>query len=92
MVRRLDDTVTIETAGGELEACRRQTNLRVLEPLPEPPRSGLEIVQGLEAVVDADGDMADDEPLELIQAVLERLPLGGNVVLEALGAHPIAFL
>lgn len=36
--------------------------------------------------------MADDEPLEFIQAVLECFPLCGDVVLEALGANPIAFL
>ena len=44
----------------------------------------LEIVQRIEPVLNADCDVADEEPLELIQTILERFCLGSDVVLEAL--------
>jgi len=36
--------------------------------------------------------MTDHQSLKLVEAVLQRLSLRGNVVLEALGANPFTFL
>ena len=84
--------VTVEVVGGKWEWGRRQQNLRTLEPFPEPSRGRLETSQRLDPVFDADRDVASDEPIELIQAIVERLSLRGNVVFETLRAYPVAFL
>ncbi len=84
--------MAVEIFGGEWEPGRRQRNLRAFEPVQEPPGRKLEISQGLEPAFDADRDVAGDEPIELIQTVVERLSLRCDVVLETLRVDPITFL
>jgi hypothetical protein len=87
-----DDTVTIEVFGDEREPVRGQQNLRALEPVPEPPRGRFDALQRHQPVLDVDRDVAGDEPIELVETIVERLSLRGNVVFEALRAHPVAVL
>ena len=61
-----DDAVAVEIFGSEREPARRQQNLRTREPFPKPSRGRLETLQRLDAIFDADRNVAGDEPIELV--------------------------
>jgi len=92
-LRRLDDNpAALKTLCGERGRVRRQGDLRLFEPLPETSRRTLKALKGLQTVLDGDGDMTDHQSLKVVEAVLQRTGLRGDVVLKALGAHLFALL
>ena len=90
--RVYDYALTTQIVSRERAGRMRQVDLGALKPLHEPPRGGRKPDKGLAPVFYGHGDVTHDETLKLVKAVRDVRGLGRNVVLQALGAHPLILL
>lgn len=76
----------------ETKALPRERDLRPAEQCPELLRGTPGIRERLQTVFQADGDVPDDHALEVVAEIIQRLRLCREIVIEAVGTEPFAFL